>query len=135
VKIAEGRDPQTYAIIGAAMEIHRQLGHGFLEAVYQDAAVIEFPLRKIPFEKEVSLPIRYKDILLPSHYRADFICFSEIIVEFKALSHLSSVEEAQLLNYLKATGLKRGLLINFGASSLQYKRMVWGYENKDIKSA
>ena len=135
MKIAEGRDPQTYAIIGAAMEIHRQLGHGFLEAVYQDAAVIEFPLRKIPFEKEVSLPIRYKEILLPSHYRADFICFSEIIVEFKALSHLSSVEEAQLLNYLKATGLKRGLLINFGASSLQYKRMVWGYENKEIKSA
>ena len=135
MKIAEGRDPQTYAIIGAAMEIHRQLGHGFLEAVYQDAAVIEFPLRKIPFEKEVSLPIRYKDILLTSHYRADFICFSEIIVEFKALSHLSSVEEAQLLNYLKATGLKRGLLINFGASSLQYKRMVWGYENKEIKSA
>jgi GxxExxY protein len=130
VKIAEERDSQTYAIIGAAMEIHRQLGHGFLEAVYQDAAVIEFPLRKIPFEKEVSLPIRYKDILLPSHYRADFICFSEIIVEFKALSRLSSVEEAQLLNYLKATGLKRGLLINFGASSLQYKRMVWGYENK-----
>ena len=135
MKIAEGRDPQTYAIIGAAMEIHRQLGHGFLEAVYQDAAVIEFPLRKIPFEKEVSLPIRYKEILLPSHYRADFICFSEIIVEFKALSHLSSVEEAQLLNYLKATGLKRGLLINFGASSLQYKRMVWGYEDKKIKSA
>jgi GxxExxY protein len=130
VKIAEERDPQTYAIIGAAMEIHRQLGHGFLEAVYQDAAVIEFPLRKIPFENEVSLPIRYKDTLLPSHYRADFICFSEIIVEFKALSRLSSVEEAQLLNYLKATDLKRGLLINFGAPSLQYKRMVWGYENK-----
>lgn len=130
MKPAEERDPQRYAIIGAAMEIHRQLGHGFLEAVYQDAAVIEFPLRKIPFEKEVSLPIRYKDALLPSHYRADFICFSEIIVEFKALSQLSSVEEAQLLNYLKATGLKRGLLINFGAPSLQYKRMVWGYENK-----
>ena len=130
MKAAEERDPQTYAIIGAAMEIHRQLGHGFLEAVYQDAAVIEFPLRKIPFEKEVSLPVRYKDTLLPSHYRADFICFSEIIVEFKALSHLSNVEEAQLLNYLKATGLKRGLLINFGASSLQYKRLVWGYEDK-----
>jgi len=130
MKAIEERDPQTYAIIGAAMEIHRQLGHGFLEVVYQDAAVIEFPLRKIPFEKEVSLPVRYKDILLPSHYRADFICFSEIIVEFKALSRLTSVEEAQLLNYLKATGLKRGLLINFGASSLQYKRMVWGYEDK-----
>ena len=124
MKTTEARDPQTYAIIGAAMEIHRQLGHGFLEAVYQDAAVIEFSLRDIPFEKEVTLPVRYKDILLPSHYRADFICFSEIIVEFKALSRLSSVEEAQLLNYLKATSLKRGLLINFGDSSLQYKRLV-----------
>ena len=130
MKVGEERDPQTYAIIGTAMEIHRQLGHGFLEAVYQDAAVVEFTLRKIPFEKEVSLPVHYKDTLLPSHYRADFICFSEIIVEFKALSRLSNVEEAQLLNYLKATGLKRGLLLNFGASSLQYKRLVWGYEDK-----
>lgn len=128
IKMAETRDPQTYAIIGAAMEIHRQLGHGFLEAVYRDAAVIEFPVRQIPFEKEVVLPIKYKGVLLPTYYRADFVCFSEIIVEFKALTRLSNVEEAQLLNYLKATGLKRGLLINFGASSLQYKRLVWGYE-------
>jgi GxxExxY protein len=130
VKTAEERDPQTYAIIGAAMEIHRQLGHGFLEAVYQDAAVIEFPLRRIPFEKEVTLPVQYKGTTLPTRYRADFVCFSEIIVEFKALSRLSSVEESQLLNYLKATGLKRGLLINFGAPSLQYKRLVWGYEDR-----
>ena len=110
------------------------LGHGFLEAVYQEAAVIEFPLRHIPFEREVSLPIKYKNILLPTHYRADFVCYSEIIVEFKALSRLSNVEEAQLLNYLKATGLQRGLLINFGASSLQYKRLVWGYEEPVKKS-
>lgn len=135
MKIVEERDPQTYAIIGAAMEIHRQLGHGFLEAVYQEAAVIEFPLKQVLFEREVSLPIKYKNILLPTHYRADFVCFSEIIVEFKALSRLSSVEEAQLLNYLKATGLKRGLLINFGATSLQYKRLVWGYEKEILKSA
>ncbi|MFZ5912162.1 MAG: GxxExxY protein [Chloroflexota bacterium] len=134
MKPAEERDPQTYAIIGAAMEIHNQLGHGFLEAVYHNAAVIEFPLRHIPFEKEVTLPIRYKGILLPTHYRADFVCFGEIIVEFKALSRLSSVEESQLLNYLKATGMKRGLLVNFGAPSLQYKRLVWGYEDKKIKS-
>ena len=93
MKIADERDPQTYAIIGAAMEIHRQVGHGFLEAVYQDAAVFEFDLRNVPFEKEVSLPVRYKNTLLPSHYRADFICYSEIIVEFKALSRLSSIEE------------------------------------------
>lgn len=122
------RDPQTYAIIGAAMEIHRQLGHGFLEPIYQDAAVIEFPLQQIPFEREVTLPIKYKNIILPSRYRADFVCFSDIIVEFKALARLSSVEEAQVLNYLKATGFRRGLLLNFGASSLQYKRLVWGYE-------
>jgi GxxExxY protein len=73
VKVAEERDPQTYAIIGAAMEIHRQLGHGFLEAVYRDAALIEFPLRQIPFEKEVALPVHYKGILLPARYRADFV--------------------------------------------------------------
>ena len=134
MKIVDEHDPQTYAIIGAAMEIHRQLGHGFLEAVYQEAAVIEFPLRRIPFEREVSLPIKYKNILLSTHYRADFVCYSEIIIEFKALSRLSNVEEAQLLNYLKATGLKRGLLINFGVSSLQYKRLVWGYEEPVKKS-
>ncbi len=135
MKIVEERDSQTYAIIGAAMEIHRQLGHGFLEAVYQEAAVIEFPLRQISFEREVNLPVKYKSIALPVYYRADFVCFSEIIVEFKALSRLSTIEEAQLLNYLKATGLKRGLLINFGTSSLQYKRLVWGYEEQIKKSA
>ena len=106
------------------------MGHGFLEAVYQEAAVIEFPLKQIPFEREVNLPVKYKNTALPIHYRADFVCFSEIIVEFKALSRLSSVEEAQLLNYLKATGLQRGLLINFGTSSLQYKRLVWGYKDQ-----
>jgi GxxExxY protein len=127
-KPADPRDPQTYTIIGAAMEIHSQLGHGFLEPVYQDAAVIEFPLRNITFEREVALPIKYKDIILPSRYRADFICYSDIIVEFKALARLSNIEEAQVLNYLKATGFQRALLINFGATSLQYKRLVWAYK-------
>jgi GxxExxY protein len=135
MKSIEERDPQTYAIIGAAMEIHRQLGHGFLEAVYQHAAIIEFPLRAIAFEREVALPIKYKNVLLPIQYRADFVCFSQIVVEFKALSKLSSVEEAQLLNYLKATGMQRGLLINFGAPSLQCKRLVWGYSETIKKSA
>jgi GxxExxY protein len=117
------------------MNIYNSLGYGFLEAVYQEAAVIEFPLKQIPFEREVNLPVKYKSIALPVYYRADFVCFSEIIVEFKALSRLSNIEEAQLLNYLKATGLKRGLLINFGTSSLQYKRLVWGYEEPIKKSA
>jgi len=132
MQTVDQRDPQTYPIIGACMEIHRQLGHGFLEAVYQEAAAIEFPFKNISFEREVSLPIKYKDILLPTYYRADFICFSEIIVEFKALSRLSTIEESQLLNYLKATGLKRGLLINFGVPSLQYKRLVWNYDEPSI---
>ena len=130
----DARNPQTYAIIGACMEIHKQLGCGFLEAVYQDAAVIEFRLREIPFENEVSLPIRYKNILLPTHYRSDFVCFSDIIVEFKALSVLSTVEEAQVLNYLKATGFRRGLPINFGAPSLQYRRLVWGDQPATLQS-
>jgi GxxExxY protein len=141
MKPVDQRDPQTYAIIGACMEIHRQIGHGFLETVYQESALIEFSLKNIPFEREVPLPIKYKEILLPIHYRADFICFSEIIVEFKALSRLSNIEEAQILNYLKATSLKRGLLINFGTPSLQYKRLVWNYDepptptNKSAQSA
>jgi GxxExxY protein len=126
----EQRDPQTYAIIGAAMEIHRTLGHGFLEAVYQEAAVIEFPLRQIPFEREVLFEIHYKGTLLNTRYRADFVCFGNIIVEFKAQSQLTSADEAQLINYLKATGFQRGLLINFGAPSLEYKRMVFGYADK-----
>ena len=130
MKTNNRRDPQTYAIIGAAMEIHKKLGHGFLETVYQEAAVLEFPHQNIPFQREVALPITYRDAILPTSYRADFICFSDIIVEFKALSRLSAVEESQVLNYLKATGYRRGLLINFGTSSLEYKRLVWGYENK-----
>ncbi len=130
MKTINKRDPQTYAIIGAAMEIHKKLGHGFLEAVYQEAAVLEFPKKNIPFQREVALPITYRGIILPTSYRADFVCFSNIIVEFKALSRLSTIEESQVLNYLKATGYRRGLLINFGTSSLEYKRLVWGYENK-----
>ncbi len=125
----DSRDPQTFAIIGAAMDIHRQLGHGFLEAVYQEAAVVEFRLRNIPFEREVLLPVKYKGTPLPVHYRADFICFSEIIVEFKAISTLTTTDEAQVLNYLKATGFHRGLLFNFGSASLQQKRLVWGHDD------
>ena len=124
MKRVNKRDPQTYAIIGATMELHKQLGHGFLEAVYQEAAVLEFPRQDIPFQREVSLPITYRGVILPTSYRADFICFSDIIVEFKALSRLTTGEEAQVLNYLKATGFHRGLLINFGASSLEYKCLV-----------
>ena len=110
------------------MEIHTQLGHDFLEAVYQKAAVVEFPLHKIAFQREALLPVYYKGSLI-SQYRADFVCFSEIIVEFKAQAQLTNVDEAQVLNYLKATGFQRALLINFGAPSLEYKRLIFS-QNK-----
>ena len=122
-------DEQTYAIIGAAMEAHRELGFGFLEAVYQDALAVELGSRQIPFEREVTLPVFYKGQKLPSSYRADFICFDEVLVEIKALGRLTGVEEAQTINYLKITGLFRALLLNFGARSLEYKRLVFTHTN------
>jgi GxxExxY protein len=118
------RDEQTYQIIGAAMEVHRQLGQGFLEAVYQEALSLEFAARGLPFKREVELPVFYKSQPLRCAYRADFVCFETVLVELKALARLSTIEEAQVLNYLKATGLQRALLINFGASSLEHKRLV-----------
>jgi GxxExxY protein len=128
------KDPQTYAIIGAAMEVHRQLGHGFLEAVYQEALAVELTAREIPFQREVMLPIRYKEQLLQCGYRADFICFSEIVVELKATGRLTGTDEAQTINELKATHLNRALLINFGAPSLEYKRLVFNLR-ESAKSA
>jgi len=120
----EEHDHETYAIIGAAMEVHTQLGSGFLESVYQEALTEELRLGAVPFESEVRLPILYKGRLLATVFRADLICFGNIIVELKAIKAFTSIEEAQLLNYLKATGMERGLLLNFGAQKLQVKRMV-----------
>jgi len=125
VEVEKKHDPQTYAIIGAAMEVHKTLGHGFLEAVYHEALAIELQKSEIPFQHELELNIVYKGTPLHTTYRADFVCYDEIIVEIKALTHLSGVEEAQVLNYLKASQFSRGLLLNFGAPSLQVKRFVW----------
>lgn len=116
------RDPRTYAVIGAAMEVHKQLGYGFLEAVYQEALAVEMELRDIPFSREVMLPVHYKNRKLAVGYRADFLCFENVVVELKALRKLSTIEEAQILNYLKATEFETGILINFGSRSLEYKR-------------
>ena len=117
-------DPRTYAIIGAAMEVHNQLGCGFLEAVYQEALELELVARGIPFRPQVELPLSYKGRALKTYYRADFICFDGVIVEVKALTQLGPIEEAQVINYLKATGFEIGLLLNFGRPSLQYKRYI-----------
>ena len=119
------RDPETYAIIGAAMEVHGELGHGFLEAVYQEALALEMTARKIQFQREVPLPVNYKGQRLACSYRADFICFESVLVELKAISQLTGADEGQLINELKATGLNRGLLLNFGAPHLEYKRLVF----------
>jgi GxxExxY protein len=118
------RDERTYKIIGCAMEVHKQLGNGFLEAVYQEALAIEFVEQGVPFTEQLLLDISYKGKLLNKKYQPDFICFGKVIVEIKAIAFLSGAEEAQLLNYLKAAKLETGLLINFGAKSLEYKRMV-----------
>ena len=104
----------------------RQLGNGFLEAVYQEALAIELASRGIQFQKEVELPISYKGACLKCGYRADFVCFDGVIVELKALRALSGSEEAQIINYLKASGYRTGLLLNFGAARLDFKRYVHG---------
>jgi GxxExxY protein len=119
------KDFQTHAIIGAAMEVHRRLGHGFLEAVYQAALAIAFDEREIAFSAEVLVPLHYKGKLLTCSYRADFICFESVLVETKAIAQLTGADRGQVINALRATGLARALLINFGTPSLQYERLVF----------
>ncbi len=106
------------------MEVHRELGGGFLELVYQTALALEFQERGVPYKAEVALPIRYKGKLLTCAYRADFVCFDNFLVETKAIAKLTSADDAQLLNELKATSYERGLLLNFGGRSLEFKRVV-----------
>ena len=113
---------EVYRIVGAAMEVSKQLGNGFLEAVYQEALGIEFDQRHIPYTSQQRITISYKNTILKKEYIADFVCFEQIIVEIKAIRTITSIEEAQLLNYLKATGFPIGLLINFGTPKLEWKR-------------
>ena len=115
---------ESYKIIGACLEVHMKLGCGYLEPVYQEALEYEFMDRNIPFEREKILNIKFKNRTLSQSYKADFVCYGKIIVELKALPVISSIEDAQVLNYLKITGYKLGLLINFGKESLEIKRKV-----------
>ena len=115
---------ESYTIVGAAQEVHKILGAGFLEKVYQEALEVEFRKREIPFQREVQFNIEYKNEILKVNYIADFICFDKIIVELKALSQLTGDQTAQVINYLKITNLKLGILLNFGEQSLNVKRLV-----------
>ncbi len=115
---------ECYEIIGCCMEVHSELGCGFLEAIYQEALELLFMDTEIPFEREVQLSVFYKGRELNKKYFADFICFDEVIVELKAVNALTDVHYAQVLNYLKATEKRVGLLVNFGSKSLQYKRVI-----------
>ena len=112
---------ECYKIIGAAMKVHRTLGAGFLETVYQEALEIEFRRQGIPFEREKELRILYDGIELLQRYKADFVCYGDIIVELKAVSSLDKSHYAQVINYLKATNNKLGLLINFG----NHEELIW----------
>ena len=115
---------ETYQIIGASMEVHKTLGPGFLESVYQEALEIELAKREIPFVSQKRIQIKYKDVILNQYYVADLFCYDKIVIELKAVSTILPEHEAQLLNYLKATGTKLGLLFNFGEESLIFKRFV-----------
>lgn len=116
---------QSYAINGAAMNVYNALGHGFLEAVYQEALELEFIKRGIPYEREKELKIFYEGKELWQTYKADFVCYGDIIVELKAVAHLDDSHRSQVFNYLKATGFKLGLLYNFGHyNGLEWERKI-----------
>ena len=116
---------EVYAVVGAAIEVHRELGSGFVEAVYQEAFEMELAEREIPFDAQKPIKVTYKGRPLTKEFVPDLVCHGQLIVELKALDKLSSKEEAQILNYLKASGLRVGLLINFGArGKLEWNRYI-----------
>ena len=119
-------DSQTFQIIGAAMEVHSHLPRGLKESIYCEALAIEFKLRNIPFESQRGIRMEYKNEQLTGLHHLDFVCFDAVVIEVKATSALTPSNEAQLLNYLAMVGLRRGLLVNFGAKSLEFRRRVLG---------
>lgn len=117
-------DPRTLPVLDAAREVHRLLGCGFLESAYQEALAAEFKDRAILFQRQVEVPIFYKGRALGCGYRADFVGLDRVLVEVKAVARLTPAHEAQVIHYLKATGLHAGLLLNFGRPRLEYKRFI-----------
>ena len=117
-------DRQTYDIIGAAMEVHNELGCGFLERVYIEPFAIELASRGIPFERDKKYRVVYKGRLLAVTYVVDFVCYEQVLVEIKALANIGPIEHAQVINYQRVSGLRRALLLNFGARSLQFRRIL-----------
>jgi GxxExxY protein len=121
----ETGDPRTFAIIGAAMEVHKVMGSGFLETFYKDALCIEFAERRIPFDSEVPCVIQYKGHRLSGHYHMDFVCFGEVVIEVKARSSTGPADHAQVLNYLASSNHSLALLLNFGTPRLEHRRFIW----------
>lgn len=115
---------ETHQLIGFCMEIHRELGKGHDEVIYKDASVVELSRAKIPFTRERPYEVRYKDVILPHHYRADFVIWEKILFEAKAVERLVDAHVKQVLNYLAASKLRLGLLVNFGGDSLEWKRVI-----------
>ncbi|MBQ8704462.1 MAG: GxxExxY protein [Bacteroidales bacterium] len=126
---------ESFRIIGAAMEVHRVLGCGFVEVVYQEALEEEFRKRNIPYEREKELRINYKGRPLSKTFRADFVCYNDIILELKAVSDFTDEHYAQIYSYLKASNLSLGILINFGKANLEYQRLPastkWRYNSSN----
>jgi GxxExxY protein len=119
------RDARTHAVIGAAMRVHTDMGNGYLENIYHDALEVEFQGRCIPFRREAALRVQYRGRPLGHPYFADFICFEDILVEIKAQRDLGEADLNQVVHYLKGTGLKTGLLLNFGERRLQFQRFIY----------
>jgi GxxExxY protein len=116
---------ESYRIMGACFEVYKEMGRGFLEPVYQECLEIEFAAQGIPFRPQAELGLKYKDRALKQKYLPDFICFDKVILEIKAVSQLCEAHRAQVHNYLKATGYKLGILVNFCAfPKVQYERIV-----------
>ena len=116
-------EEETGKILNACLEVHKELGNGFLEPVYQEALEEEFKIQKIPYEREKLLTVMYKGKKLSKEYFADFVCYGNIIVELKAVTSLVKGHKAQVINYMKATNSEIGILVNFGENSLKWERI------------